>query len=76
MAKSLNAIVTQRIEINPRLINLRVVPEVGELPDFIAGQFVLLGLPWTAPRYAGTGPDSMIPRKPERLILRSYSVAS
>jgi ferredoxin--NADP+ reductase len=76
MAKTLNAIVTQRIEINPRLINLRVVPEVGELPDFIAGQFVLLGLPWSAPRYSGTGQDSMIPRKPEKLILRSYSVAS
>ena len=76
MAKTFNAIVVQRIEINPQLIKLRVVPDGWELPDFLPGQFTLMGVPWTTPRHHSADPDSLQPRNPDRFILRSYSVAS
>jgi ferredoxin--NADP+ reductase len=76
MAKEPNAVINQRIEVNPGLIKLRVVPEGWELPEFTPGQFTLLGLPWTFPRHESADPDTQEPRDPNRLILRSYSVAS
>ncbi len=76
MAKTFNAIVIQRIEVNPQLIKLRVMPDGWELPDFTPGQFTLLGVPWTTPRHHQADPDSRQPRNPDRFILRSYSVAS
>ena len=39
----LNAIVTQRIEVAPGLIILRVSPDGWDLPEFEAGQFAVLG---------------------------------
>jgi ferredoxin--NADP+ reductase len=76
MGKELNSIVTQRIEVNPGLIKLRVVPEGWELPDFTPGQFGVLGLPWTAPRHESADQDMQEPKDPNKLILRAYSVAS
>jgi ferredoxin--NADP+ reductase len=76
MAKTPNAIVSQRIEIAPGLIKLRVVPDGWELPDFIPGQYTMLGLPWTVPRHEMADPDWKKPQNPDRFILRSYSVAS
>ncbi len=72
---SLNAIVTQKIEVSPGLIILRVVPEGWELPDYKAGQFTVLGLPGTAARH--TFSDEEIPLKDkDKLIRRAYSVSS
>lgn len=76
MAKELNAVVNQRIEVNPGLIKLRVVPQGWEMPEFTPGQFTLLGLPWTSPRHESADQDPQEPRDPQRFILRAYSVAS
>ncbi len=70
----LNAVVSQRIEISPELLILRVVPDGWELPDFEAGQFGVLGLPESALRSA------FADREPEtdsdKPIKRAYSIAS
>ena len=50
MSDHMNAIVTQRIEVAPGLIILRVSPDGWDLPEFEAGQFAVLGLPQSAPR--------------------------
>ena len=75
-AKELNAIVTQRLEINPGLIKLRVIPEGWELPDFEPGQFTTLGLPGTAPRSELAVEEERKPTDLDKMIMRAYSVAS
>ena len=70
-----NAIVSQKIEVSPGLIILRIVPEGWTLPDFKAGQFTVLGLPGTAPR-AQFSDDEPELKDPEKLIRRAYSVSS
>ena len=70
-----NAVVTQRIEVSPGLAILRVVPDGWELPEFAAGQFAVLGLPGSAPRYASSD-DEEAEREPNKLIKRAYSIAS
>lgn len=75
-----NAIVTQRIEVAPGLIILRIVPSGWELPTFTAGQFATVGLPASAPRTALADADEAdnaapLPAAP-RWIRRAYSIAS
>ncbi len=72
---TVNAVVSQRIEIAPGLIVLRVVPDGWELPDFQAGQFAVLGMPGSAPRFPGTDPDEK-PIAPDKMIKRAYSISS
>lgn len=72
---ALNAIVTQRIEVSPGLIILRVVPDGWELPDFEPGQFAVLGLPGSAPRFPFAELEDP-PADPEKMIKRAYSIAS
>lgn len=74
-AKELNAVVSQRIEVTPGLIKLRIIPDGWALPDFTAGQYTLLGLPGSAPRYSLADPEDS-PADPDKLIMRAYSVAS
>lgn len=70
----LNAIITQRKDIAPGLMIIRVAPLGWELPAFRAGQFAVLGLPGDAPRSdtaladEGTGPGAF--------HRRAYSIAS
>jgi len=71
----LNAIVSQKIEISPGLIILRIVPDGWELPDFKAGQFTVLGLPGTAVRHPFADAEEAI-KDPAKLIRRAYSVSS
>ncbi|MGC8917349.1 MAG: ferredoxin--NADP reductase [Thermoanaerobaculum sp.] len=71
----LNAILTFRQEVAPGLAIFRVVPDGWELPDFVPGQFAVLGLPAEAPRVAGADPEDP-PPKAGTLIRRSYSIAS
>ncbi len=71
----LNAVVSQRIEVTPELIILRVIPKSGGLPDFIPGQFATLGLPEAAPRIDFADPEEN-PSPPDKLIRRAYSIAS
>jgi ferredoxin--NADP+ reductase len=75
MTESLNAVVTQRTEVAPGLVILRVVPDGWAVPDFKAGQFAVLGLPGAAKRYSFSLPDPN-PPIPDKLIKRAYSVAS
>jgi ferredoxin--NADP+ reductase len=74
-ALELNAVVTQKIDVTPELMILRVVPDGWELPEFVPGQFAVLGLPGSAPRCELSDPEET-PPDPDKLIRRSYSIAS
>jgi ferredoxin--NADP+ reductase len=71
----LNAIVTLRDEISPWLMILRVVSVGWDLPDFVPGQFAVIGLPGSAPRCALSEPEEPA-AAPAKLIRRAYSIAS
>lgn len=71
----LNAVVALRTEISPWLIILRIVPDGWKLPDFVPGQFAVLGLPGAAPRCALAESEETL-ADPDKLIRRAYSVAS
>jgi ferredoxin--NADP+ reductase len=72
---NLNAVVTQRIEVSPGLLVLRVAPVGWKLPEFNAGQFAVLGLPSSARRFAfSDAEDNGGPS--DGLIKRAYSIAS
>lgn len=73
--KELNAIVSQRIEVTPNLIKLRVIPEGWELPDFEPGQYCVLGLPGSTLISPSADHEEIIP-DPDKIIMRAYSVAS
>ena len=53
----LNAIVTQRHDLAPGLMIMRVAPLGWEFPAFKPGQFAVLGLPPEAPRSATSLPE-------------------
>ena len=71
----LNAVVTQKIEVAPGLMVIRVVPDGWDLPEFEPGQFAVLGLSPDAGRSA-LADDEDEPTKPGKLIRRAYSIAS
>lgn len=73
--KELNAIVSQRIEVTPNLIKLRVVPDGWELPDFKPGQYGVLGLPGSTSRSPLADPEENLPDS-DKIIMRAYSIAS
>lgn len=72
---ALNAKIIQRTEITPGLLILRVAPEGWTLPDFVAGQFAVLGLPSSAPRSAASEAEPA-PSDPNKFIRRAYSISS
>jgi ferredoxin--NADP+ reductase len=74
-APMLPGIVAQRIDLAPGLMILRVAPEGWQLPDFLPGQYVVLGLPVRAPRCEGSDPEPP-GDAPDKLIRRAYSIAS
>lgn len=71
----LNAVVTQRIDLAPGLMVLRIAPESGPMPVFQSGQFAVVGLPASAPRTPLADPEEP-GADPERFIRRAYSIAS
>jgi ferredoxin--NADP+ reductase len=71
----LNAVVTLRNEVSPWLMILQVAPDGWELPDYVPGQIISLGLPGLASRCALAEPEKL-PADPEKLIKRVYSIAS
>jgi ferredoxin/flavodoxin---NADP+ reductase len=71
----LNAVVTNRLDLGPGVMILRVAPRGWALPPFKPGQFAVLGLPAEAPRSPLSDPDETV-RRPGALIRRSYSIAS
>ncbi|MBN8549232.1 MAG: ferredoxin--NADP reductase [Deltaproteobacteria bacterium] len=70
----LNATITQRIEITPELVVLRVKPD-AELSEFHPGQYVALGLYSDAKRPEHFPPERE-PLAPGKLIKRAYSIGS
>lgn len=73
-AEVLNATILGRRDLTQGLCIVRVRPNEGPAPEFVAGQFIKLGLPRNQheepagrPRREGAGP---------RLIRRAYSIAS
>ncbi|MFQ6609988.1 MAG: ferredoxin--NADP reductase [Fidelibacterota bacterium] len=70
-----NAYISQKINVSPEIIILRIVPDGWELPDFKPGQYAVLGLPGSTPRIEFSDPEDTLP-DPEKFILRAYSVAS
>jgi ferredoxin--NADP+ reductase len=71
----LNAQVTQRTEVSPGLLILRVAPIGWTLPEFIPGQFTVLALPGSARRCEGADTE-LQPAKSQKFIRRAYSIAS
>ena len=75
MSVELNAHLLGRTEVTPGLTILRVAPDGWRLPDFAAGQFAVLGLPYRAPRSELAVPEQRgIDR--DKLSKRAYSIAS
>ena len=74
--EELNAVVTQRLEVTPDLVILRVVPDGWELPTFEAGQFAVIGLSPDAPRTEYSDPVEDYEKPQRGLIRRAYSIAS
>lgn len=72
---ALNAIVLHKNELTPRLMILRVATDGWDLPDFDAGQYVVLGLPTSASRSPLSIPEQY-PQDDSKLIRRAYSIAS
>lgn len=70
-----NAVVTSRVDLSPRQMIIQVSADGWELPDFVPGQFAVLGLPGSAPRYRLSDPEDP-PSDPDKLIRRAYSIAS
>lgn len=74
MLDELNATVTRYDEINHGLLVLRVKPDF-ELPNFVAGQYVVLGVPGSYPRADYALPEEE-PWDPDTIIKRAYSISS
>jgi len=70
----LNATVLANILLSERLFILRILPDYG-VPEFIPGQYLVLGLPCKDPRRAGSF-CGMVTPPPSRLIRRTYSIGS
>ncbi len=74
MSDELNATVTKFDEINHGLLVLRVKPD-SALTTFVAGQYVVLGLPGANARVPYALPEET-PADPEKIIKRAYSITS
>lgn len=70
-----NAKVTERIEVAPGLIILKVEPVGWEAPDFEPGQYGVLGLPGSSARVELSDQEDSKPDL-DKLIKRAYSIAS
>jgi ferredoxin--NADP+ reductase len=70
----LNATVIERFDVTPDLMIVRIKPD-NEIPDFLPGQYVAIGLFGATPRYAGAEPEAEAPA-PDKLIKRAYSIGS
>ena len=71
----MNSIVAQKVEVAPGLSIIRIIPEGWELPIFKPGQYTVVALRGSAPRFIYSDPEpNMV--DPRRLIKRAYSIAS
>lgn len=74
VADKYNATVVARQSLTADLFIIKVKPD-KPLSPFISGQYVLLGLSSNIPRREGSEPEFK-ESKPDRMILRAYSIAS
>ncbi len=72
----LNVELVQKIKVSPTLGIFRFVPIGWTIPDFKAGQYGVLGLPYSAPRLETADVLDETGKDPDKLIKRAYSVAS
>jgi ferredoxin--NADP+ reductase len=70
-----NATLIGRVDITPQLAILRIRPD-GGVGDFTPGQYVLLGLPRSAPRIPEATEEEAPPVNNGKLIRRAYSISS
>jgi ferredoxin--NADP+ reductase len=70
-----NAVVTSLTRLSDCQIILRVAADGWPLPDFLPGQFAVLGLSGLAPRCSWAEREFR-PSPPQALIRRAYSIAS
>jgi len=76
MAKlELNSLITNIIKVSPSMRIIRVKPDEWNLPEFKAGQFVVLGLPGSAPKVEEATTEYK-EQDPDKMIRRAYSIAS
>jgi ferredoxin--NADP+ reductase len=73
--KQPNSIVTNIMQVSPIMRIIRVKPDEWKLPDFVAGQFISLGLPASYSRVQGSPPEEK-DYKEGKMIRRMYSIAS
>lgn len=71
----LNAIVSEPLFITSETMILRVRTDGWELPDFIPGQFAVLGLPGKTPRTSISDLETEAPER-DKIIRRAYSITS
>ena len=71
----LNSIITNVIMVSPTMRIIRVKPIDWELPEYKAGQFVVLGLNPEVERYELSTDEYKTPKE-GKLIKRAYSIAS
>lgn len=76
MGRELNAIVAETTRITSDAIVLQVIPDGWELEDYSAGQFVVLGLPMSAPRIELSDPETEETEDQGKIVVRAYSIAS
>lgn len=69
-----NATVESIRRLTPDLFVIKVRPD-ARIEPFTSGQYVLLGLSSNVPRREGSEPEFK-EQKPDRLVLRAYSIAS
>jgi len=74
IAEKYNAVVLAKVSLTPELFILKIKPDIA-LDRFKSGQYVLLGLSSNLPRREGSEPEFK-PSKPNRMIMRAYSIAS
>jgi ferredoxin--NADP+ reductase len=71
----MNAVVTLRNDVSRWLRILQIVPDGWDLPNFVPGQYICLGLYGSASRCELAEPETRA-SPPDKLIQRAYSVAS
>jgi len=74
VAEKYNAVVVAKQALTPDLFIIKVKPDKA-MGEFISGQYVLLGLSSNLSRRDGSEPEFKL-SKPDRMILRAYSIAS
>lgn len=73
--RELNSVITHIMQVSPTMKIVRVKPDSWDLPNFVAGQFISLGLPESASRIPDAEPEEK-QYKEGKIIRRMYSIAS